>query len=55
LIASVFIDRTMQISSATDPIFGNSEQISCPLRPYRANGNCGAKQASFCPCNCAIG
>src|SRR5678809_683493 len=41
LIASVTIERTMQMSSAMAPKCGNSEQISWPLLPNLENGCCG--------------
>ena len=55
LIASVTIDRMMQISSATVPICGKISQISWPDLPNFLNGCCGAKQFSFCPWSWAIG
>src|SRR5690349_1051805 len=55
LIASVTIERTMQISSAMEPKFGNSSQICWPDLPNFLNPHCGARHLSDCPCNCAIG
>src|SRR3712207_6597750 len=56
LIASVRIDRMMQMSSATDPIRGSSSQISAPLRPNRLNLCCGPKHLScLFPWSWAIG
>ena len=37
LMASLVIERTQQISSATDPILGNIPQISTPDLPNRWN------------------
>ena len=45
----------MQISSATEPSFGKSSDISTPPFPQRRKGCCGAKQVSLAPCSCAIG
>src|SRR4030095_12075886 len=55
LIASVTIERTMQISSATEPKFGNNEQIWAPPLPNCLNSYCGPKQLSFWPWSCAMG
>src|SRR4030095_14309169 len=55
LIASVFIDRITQMSSAMEPKCGNSEQISVPALPNRLNSCCGPKQLSFAPWSCAMG
>ena len=54
LICSVHIERTMQMSSATLPMCGNSSQISCPDLPNFLKPCCGPKQISFWPCSCAI-
>src|SRR3954451_7751875 len=49
LIASVTIERTMHMSSATEPMCGKIEAISWPARPKRRKGCCGAKQRSWAP------
>src|SRR6478672_11780149 len=38
LTASVFIDRTTQMSSAIDPVCGMRVESSIPDFPYRVNG-----------------
>ena len=43
----------MHISSATLPISGNSSHICWPDLPNVLNPNCGPKQFSGLPCNCA--
>ena len=55
LIASVVIERTMQISSITEPMCGKSSLISVPDLPNFWNGCCGPRQTSFCPWSWAIG
>ena len=54
LMASVRIERMMASSSATPPKCGNSSEISYPARPCFLKANCGRRQVSFCPCNCAM-
>ena len=44
LIASVRMERMMQMSSAIEPMRGNSSQISGPDLPNRLKSYCGAKQ-----------
>ncbi len=41
------MERTMQSSSATLPICGNSSQISCPDFPNFLNPYCGPKQTKL--------
>jgi hypothetical protein len=55
LIASVTIERTMQMSSEIAPMFGNSAEICCPLLPNFLNSACGAKHLSAWPWSCAMG
>ena len=53
LIASVVIERMNAMSSATEPMSGNSSQISAPHWPNFLKPHCGPKQFSGLPCNCA--
>src|SRR3954463_14388897 len=46
LIASVVIERIMQMSSAIDPMCGKSEQICCPDFPNFTNACCGSRHLS---------
>ena len=55
MIASECIERMMHMSSASLPMLGKIVLISCCDFPNFLNGNCGAKQLSCFPCNCAIG
>src|ERR1043165_5871878 len=43
LMASVTIERMMQISSATEPMWGKTEQIDWPDLPKVLKGSCGAR------------
>src|SRR5947209_14964652 len=52
LIASVTIERTMQISSAIPPRCGKSDENCCPDLPNRSNLLCGSRHLSCCPCSC---
>src|SRR5262245_41401636 len=47
LIASVWSERMMQISSATVPMCGKMEEIDCPLLPNCLNSCCGPKHFSW--------
>ena len=49
LICSVHMERTMQMSSATLPMCGNSSQISCPDLPNLRNWYCGPKHINGLP------
>src|SRR5580765_1803452 len=55
LMASVFIERRMHISSAMCEVYGNSSLISCPDWPWRANFIRGPRQLNFDPCSWAMG
>ena len=55
LICSVCSERTMQISSAMEPMWGSRVEISCPERPQRWKECCGPKQRNALPWSCAIG
>ena len=47
------IERMMQMSSSTEPMCGNSSQISAPHLPNFLKLHCGPKHFSCCPCSCA--
>ncbi len=53
LIASVVIERTRQMSSATLPRCGNSSESSIWHWPCFAKPNIGPLHTNFCPCSCA--
>src|SRR5262245_51537486 len=55
LIASVFIERTIHSSSATEPRCGKISLISWPDSPNLLNGCCGPKQLSLAPWSWAMG
>src|SRR5437588_2194336 len=55
LIASVRIDRMIQILSAISPIRGKIELISCLDLPYFLNACWGPKQVNLAPWSWAIG
>src|SRR5579871_2416571 len=55
LMASVRIERMMQMSSAILWIFGKSVEISCPDLPTFLNSCVGPRQTSFAPWSWAMG